>query len=130
MVPVTSAADGSPPTVTTPAFVGRSRELAALTGALAQAPAVVLVEGEAGIGKSRLLQEWTAELPHRRHQVLMAVCPPLRESLTLGPIVDAFLGTQKSVADIGLTDLTGALRPLFPEWSADLPPALEPLEDA
>jgi DNA-binding CsgD family transcriptional regulator/tetratricopeptide (TPR) repeat protein len=130
MVPVTSAADGSAPTVTTPGFVGRNRELAALTGALAQAPAVVLVEGEAGIGKSRLLQEWTAELPQRRHQVLMAVCPPLRESLTLGPIVDAFLGTQKSVADIGLTDLTGALRPLFPEWSADLPPALEPLEDA
>lgn len=116
--------------MTGPAFVGRDREVAALTGALGQAPAVVLVEGEAGIGKSRLLQEWLAEVPRRRRQVLMAVCPPLRESLTLGPIVDAFLGSQQPVTDLGLTDLAGALRPLFPEWSADLPPALEPLDDA
>ena len=131
MVVVTSAAaDGSRPTVTTPAFVGRDREVAALTGALAQAPAVVLIEGEAGIGKSRLLQEWMADTPHHRRNALTSVCPPLRESLTLGPIVDAFLGTHQPVADLGLTDLAGALRPLFPEWSADLPPALEPLDDA
>jgi DNA-binding CsgD family transcriptional regulator/tetratricopeptide (TPR) repeat protein len=131
MVSVRSAdAGANPPPVTTPAFVGRDREIAALTGALAQAPAVVLIEGEAGIGKSRLVQEWMADAPDRRRHALMSVCPPLRESLTLGPIVDAFLGTDRPVADLGLTGLAGALRPLFPEWSADLPPALEPLEDA
>ncbi|MGC4942053.1 helix-turn-helix transcriptional regulator [Kribbella sp. DT2] len=130
MVHVTSAVAANPPAVTTPAFVGRERDVAALSAALAEAPALVLVEGEAGIGKSRLLQEWLAQAPGRRHRALLSMCPPLRESLTLGPIVDAFLGTQHRVADLGLTDLAGALRPLFPEWSADLPPAPEPLDDA
>src|SRR4051794_640129 len=74
------------PTVSTPHFVGRDREMTALRGALARPPAIVLVEGEAGIGKSRLLREWLAAPD--QHTALVSVCPPLRESLTLGPIVD------------------------------------------
>ena len=116
--------------MTAPAFVGREREVAALTDALARSPAVVLVEGEAGICKSRLLQEWMAGAPHLRRHSLTAVCPPLRESLTLGPVVDAFLGTSQPMAGLELSTVAGALRPLFPEWSADLPPALEPLDDS
>lgn len=114
--------------ISPPDFVGRDRELTALVDAAIRPPAIVLVEGEAGIGKSRLLQEWLAG-PHR-HRALVSVCPPLRESLTLGPIVDAFRGIDRSVAGLRLTGLAGALRPLFPEWSADLPPALEALDDA
>lgn len=114
--------------------VGRGPELAMLAGRLAEAQAgrggIVVVTGEAGIGKSRLLQEWVAGTPHLQRHALTSVCPPLRESLTLGPIVDAFLGTPRAVAGLGLSNLAGALRPLFPEWSADLPPALEPLDDA
>ena len=117
-----------PPLISSPDFVGRDRELAALADAADRPPAIVLVEGEAGIGKSRLLQEWLA-VPRRR-RALVSVCPPLRESLTLGPIVDAFRGIDRSVAGLGLTDLAGALRPLFPEWSSDLPPSLEALDDA
>ncbi len=74
--------DGPSPTVGTPRFVGRDREMAALRGALARSPAIVLVEGEAGIGKSRLLREWSAA--PEQHTTLVSVCPPLRESLTLG----------------------------------------------
>ena len=48
-----------------PAFVGRRSELAALTGALEQTahgrPAVVVLEGVAGIGKTALLQRVCAE---------------------------------------------------------------------
>ncbi|MFD0782615.1 AAA family ATPase, partial [Micromonospora azadirachtae] len=102
--------------------------MAALTGALARPPAIVLVEGEAGIGKSRLLREWLAA-PHQS-TALVSVCPPLRESLTLGPIVDAFRVIDRPASRLRLTELAGALRPLFPQWSADLPPALEPLDDA
>ncbi|BCJ50527.1 LuxR family transcriptional regulator [Actinoplanes sp. NBRC 14428] len=119
--------DGTSPIVSTPRFVGRDRELAALRGALARPPAIVLVEGEAGIGKSRLLREWLAA-PEQTS--LVSVCPPLRESLTLGPIVDAFHGIEPSVPRLGLTELAGALRPLFPEWSSHLPPALPPMDDA
>ncbi|NIK54306.1 DNA-binding CsgD family transcriptional regulator/tetratricopeptide (TPR) repeat protein [Kribbella shirazensis] len=34
------------------------------------------------------------------------------------------------MAGVELSELAGALRPLFPEWAAELPPALEPLDDA
>ncbi|WP_436534389.1 helix-turn-helix transcriptional regulator [Actinoplanes sp. HUAS TT8] len=116
------------PAVSTPSFVGRDRETAALQAALTRPPAIVLVEGEAGIGKSRLLREWLAA--PGRPTALVSVCPPLRESLTLGPIVDAFQGIEDPVPSAGLTELAGALRPLFPEWSSNLPPALPPLDDA
>ncbi|WP_219519929.1 ATP-binding protein, partial [Nonomuraea ceibae] len=49
-----------------PRFVGRAEELAALAAALdtavEQGPAVALVAGEAGIGKSRLLAEFARTL--------------------------------------------------------------------
>ena len=120
--------DAPSPVISTPHFVGRGPQLAALRDAVSRPPAIVLVEGEAGIGKSRLLQEWLAG--DQTLTTLVSVCPPLRESLTLGPIVDAFRGIDRLVAGLPLTDLAGALRPLFPEWSGDLPPALEPLDDA
>ncbi|PSL03276.1 LuxR family transcriptional regulator [Haloactinopolyspora alba] len=119
-----------PPAVSTPEFVGRDRQVASLVDALSRPPALVLVEGEAGIGKSRLLQESLAAASPLRPNALVSVCPPLRDSFTLGPIVDAFRGTSPRVPDLALTELAGALRPLFPEWSADLPPAPESPGDA
>jgi DNA-binding CsgD family transcriptional regulator/tetratricopeptide (TPR) repeat protein len=104
-------------------FVGREREFAALVHALGDAPAVVLIEGEAGIGKSRLLREFLTGQPAR---TLVAECPPVRQPYTLGAVVDA---ARQAEPPAGLTCLAGALRPLFPEWSAALPPALEPLAD-
>ena len=73
--------------IRTPAFVGRQAECAALAEALARPPAVVLVEGEAGIGKSRLLHEVLSSPEGRRCRGLIAVCPPFREPYTLGPVV-------------------------------------------
>lgn len=108
-------------------FVGRERELAALARALAGAPAVVIVEGEAGIGKSRLLREFFTGQPTR---TLVASCPPFRQPYTLAPVVDAVRQAAEQVSGLPLTGLAGALRPLFPEWAADLPPAPEPLDDA
>ncbi|MBE1876667.1 ATP-binding protein [Myceligenerans pegani] len=130
MPPFPPADHGVPPTVSTPEFVGRDRDMEALRDAASRHPAIVLIEGEAGIGKSRLLQEWLATDGPRRGPALLSVCPPLRESLTLGPIVDAFRGVTMPFADLELTGLAGVLRPLFPEWSADLPPTPEPLGDA
>ncbi|MGH3373906.1 MAG: helix-turn-helix transcriptional regulator [Actinoallomurus sp.] len=117
--------------VSPPAFVGRRRGLSALAEALATPPALVLVEGEAGIGKSRLLREFAAS-PARTTQGLWVAgaCPPFREPYTLGPVVDTVRQATDRVAGLGLSDLAGALRPLFPEWGTDLPPAPEPAEDA
>lgn len=120
----------NPVAVSSPRFVGRAREVETLTDALTRPPAVVLVEGEAGIGKSRLVREALAVDPELPSRTLVAVCPPLRESLTLGPVVDALREARPTVGAVALTELAGALRPLFPEWSADLPPAPASLDDA
>ena len=118
-------------------FVGRERELAALRRALDAPSAVVWIEGEAGIGKSRLLREYLAALTGAigrqtdpASRVLVARCPPLRHPQTLAPIVDAIRHSSGRVAGLRLSPLAGALRPLFPEWAGELPPALDPEPDA
>jgi DNA-binding CsgD family transcriptional regulator/tetratricopeptide (TPR) repeat protein len=113
-----------------PGFVGRAQELAALGEALASPPTAVMVEGEAGIGKTRLIREFLASTDGWL-RALIANCPPFRQPHTLGPVMDGiWMAANSGVARLGLSDLAGALRPLFPEWAADLPPAPEPLGDA
>lgn len=116
--------------ISSPAFMGREREVAALGQALSQPPAVVLVEAEPGAGKSRLVQEFLASPEGRWHRLLVAVCPPFREALTLGPVVDAVRQAGDGVAGLRLSGLAGALRPLLPEWADQLPPLPVALEDA
>ncbi|MFG3712455.1 ATP-binding protein [Micromonospora sp. NPDC047730] len=127
----TSGSDtGDLSAISSPGMVGRGHELAALRTALSDPPAIVLVEGEAGIGKSRLVQETLATRTSDRRQVLLATCPAFRQPFTLGPVVDAIRPAAEDVAGLGLSGLAGALRPLFPEWATALPPAPEPAEDA
>ena len=120
---------GRVPVISAPAFAGRQQELAALGRALAGPPALVLVEGEAGIGKSRLVREFLARA-NGQHRSMVAACPPFRRPCTLSPVVDAIRQAAGSPRELALSGLAGALRPLFPEWSADLAPAPEPAEDA
>ncbi|WP_160310866.1 AAA family ATPase, partial [Streptomyces sp. 150FB] len=110
-----------------PRLVGRDRDLSLLGHALDERPGPVVIAREAGIGKTRLLPEllWL-----RRETALVAVCPPFREPYTLGPVVDAVRRLAGQVTGLPLTGLVGALRPLFPEWAGQLPPAPEPLPDA
>jgi DNA-binding CsgD family transcriptional regulator/tetratricopeptide (TPR) repeat protein len=123
------AADGQLGAVRRPRFVGRQPQLAALAQALGDPPAVVLIDGEAGIGKSRLLAEYlTSEANLGR--VLVARCPPFGQPQTLGPVTDVLSQVGREVPGIRLSALAGALRPLFPEWAGSLPPALPPAEDA
>jgi DNA-binding CsgD family transcriptional regulator/tetratricopeptide (TPR) repeat protein len=128
--PAGDAGRGALPRVNAPRFVGRDAELRRLIEAFAREPALVLIEGEAGIGKSRLIREVFAAPAMRRHRPLVAACPPFREALTLAPVVDAIRQARTSVAGLRLSALAGTLRPLFPEWADDLPPAPDPLADA
>ncbi|MER5470773.1 AAA family ATPase [Streptomyces sp. NPDC002685] len=77
------------PAIASPVLVEREGELAALRGALSDPPVVVLIEGEAGIGKSRLVQELLAGHAPTRQRVLPAACPAVQQPFTLGPVVDA-----------------------------------------
>lgn len=121
---------GGLPALSVPRFVGRDREVATLGGALGQPPAVVLIDGEAGVGKTRLLREFLASQAERGRRALVGACPELRVPYTLGAVVDAVRDGFDNVVALHLSGLGGALRPLFPEWADDLPPAPEPLEDA
>lgn len=103
-----------------PTLVGRADALAVVTGAADAPPALVVVEGEAGIGKSRLLAEALAARPDRT--ALMLACPPLRDPFPLGPVITGLHRFRQRVAELELTPLTGALRPLFPDWADRLPP--------
>ena len=115
--------------ISSPGFVGRAQELAVLEHAVTQPAALVLIEGEAGVGKSRLVRELIASPALRSRRALVAVCPPFRQPYTLAPLVDAVREATDGVIELPVSALAGALRPLFPEWAADLPAAPEPAED-
>ncbi|MFJ4670674.1 ATP-binding protein [Kitasatospora purpeofusca] len=135
------------------AFVGRVGELARLTDALARPPAVLLVEGEAGSGKSRLVAEALRALDAAagsgtngngpatdatrrnsappapgatapRRPVLLGRCHPLREPEPFGPVVDALRDAVALLPPPAeLPPSTGALRLVLPDLAAQLPAA-------
>ncbi|HEX5504019.1 MAG TPA: AAA family ATPase [Thermomicrobiales bacterium] len=78
------------------ALVGRERELAALRGWLAAAQAghgrLVLLSGEAGIGKTSLAEALCAEAAERGALVLAGHCYDLAETPPYGPWVDLLAG--------------------------------------
>ncbi|HVD15441.1 MAG TPA: AAA family ATPase [Actinomycetota bacterium] len=75
------------------AFVGRQAELAALTSAWTAAvshhPGMVLVSGEAGIGKTRLAQELASLAEATGGLVVTARCHQAERSLFLQPLAEA-----------------------------------------
>jgi class 3 adenylate cyclase/tetratricopeptide (TPR) repeat protein len=87
------------------AFVGRSsqRELfASVTGLVAGGQgAVVSVSGEAGSGKTRLVNEALARFPDRGVSVFSGVCAPYGETNVWAPIANALF--KLIAADRGLT---------------------------
>ncbi|WP_431045883.1 ATP-binding protein [Streptomyces sp. P1-3] len=110
-------------------FVGRQREFDLLLTALSHPPAVVLVEGEAGIGKSRLVREAVRAAADRR--VLTGFCHPLREPFPFGPVVDALRKAGRWLPPSGRVPPTaGALAPLLPDLADRLPPPPPRPEDA
>ena len=100
-----------------------------MVAALRGPAAMVLVEGEAGIGKSRLVRECLASPALRGKVALVAACPPLPEPFPLGPVVDGVRRLMPPDGPLPLSPLGGALRPVFPELADRLPPAVDVLID-
>lgn len=105
-------------------FVGRESELDRVRRLLADGPVLVAIGGEPGMGKSRLMDEALAAMAPG--ELLVASCSPFPEPYTLAPIVDALSRRLPAGEHVELSQLGGALRPLFPEWADWLPTTPEP----
>jgi DNA-binding CsgD family transcriptional regulator len=70
-------------------FVGRDGELARLESALAERARLVLVVGDAGIGKTRFVGEGLTRAAASGMSVISGGCLPLAEKLPLLPVADA-----------------------------------------
>jgi DNA-binding CsgD family transcriptional regulator/tetratricopeptide (TPR) repeat protein len=111
--------------VASAAFIGRRGELRVLRAALSRAadgdPAVVLVGGEAGIGKTRLVSELTAACAADGTRVLTGGCVPVGEgSLPYAPVVEVL---RALVAELGPDTVRELVGPSWPEL-ARLAPGL------
>lgn len=118
-------------------FVGRVAELHQLNANLRAARAgefrVVLVAGEAGIGKSRLVAEFLDRSTDI--QVMVGACLPLEyASLPYAPIIDALHGLVHAVPAPQLDELMGPARDavglLLPELEQDQPQSATGIEPA
>ncbi|MGZ4303428.1 MAG: helix-turn-helix transcriptional regulator [Solirubrobacteraceae bacterium] len=103
------------PGLVSPAFVGRGVELAALVAALDSAaagePAVVLVGGEAGVGKTRLVEEAAECAREGGARVLTGNCIELGgEGLPLSPLVDALRTLVRVMEPAELDEFLGPAR--------------------
>ncbi len=91
--------------LSSPILVGRGRERGLLLEAITRPPALILVEGEAGVGKSRLVRETLTDPAVQHRRVLIGHCHRLR----------AYPG--RAAARIAVRVFLKAIRPLA-SWSS------------
>lgn len=119
-------------------LVGRNAERDALAQWLRQGAgpgSLILVEGEAGVGKTRLLQETARDAAWHGYQVLWGKAAPLENGKPLGVLVEALESQLSSLRVEQLQRLVEplwlrTLQPVLPALSAGLAdlPELPPLE--
>ena len=112
-----------PPAVHETPLIGRQAVLDQLTHTLEDAvrrqPGVVLVAGEAGVGKSRVVGELGSRAEALGGRVLVARCYETEQVLPFGPWLDALRKAGLTAEDRALRELDpvarGELTRLFPE---------------
>ncbi len=125
-----------PPSLAHLPISGRAEQMSALQMAyLASAqgkPQAVLLEGEAGIGKTRLLEEFVLWMQTQKIQVLQGYALVTRERLPYYPLIEALRAPleQENAPDDLLEDVWLAeLSRLFPELRDRYPDLPLPLQD-
>lgn len=111
-----------------PVFVGRGRELDVLMGALEGAragdPSVVIVGGDAGVGKTRLVEETAARAGQADARVLIGSCVELGgEGLPFAPLVDALRELARTTDPDELEIFLGPARRELARLLPELDPA-------
>jgi DNA-binding CsgD family transcriptional regulator len=119
-----------------PVLVGRETELAALMAALDSAiageTAVVLLGGEAGVGKTRLVGEAAERARDAGARILIGTCVELGgEGLPFTPLADALRSLMRDTHPEQLDAFVGPARPglarLLPELDPERAPGSAPL---
>ena len=115
------------PRVSSPFFVGRAAEIGRLTQALQlardQRPAARLIAGEAGIGKTRLVNEFASQARAAGAQVLLGGCLRLGETgLPYAPFVGALRPLLRSLPPERLAEVIGPGRGELARLLPDLGP--------
>ncbi|MCP2337094.1 helix-turn-helix transcriptional regulator [Actinomadura rupiterrae] len=106
---------------TSPIMVGRAGQLDLLTEALAAAPGAVLVGGEAGLGKTRLIREFGPAVKDRA-RMLVGGCLELgSDGLPFAPFTTVLRGLVRDMGVDGVAELlprgaTSGLARLLPEF--------------
>jgi DNA-binding CsgD family transcriptional regulator/tetratricopeptide (TPR) repeat protein len=114
-------------TLVSPVFVGRDAELAALTAALDAAvagdPAVVLLSGEAGVGKTRLVEEAAGRASEAGARVLSGSCIEMGgDGLPFGPLAHVFRSLMRNTSPEQLDEFIGPARSELGQVLPDLDP--------
>jgi DNA-binding SARP family transcriptional activator len=137
-LPGAGEASGPPPQagrLAAGVFVGRTAELATLDAALADAEArrgrLVVVAGEAGIGKSRLADEFASRAKRRGIQIAWGRCWEAGGAPAYWPWVQALRTVIRNLEPDDLRERLGRgateLRHLLPELAEILPDGPEPV---
>ncbi len=95
-----------------PVLVGRASELALLDDALARAadgdPSIILISGDAGVGKTRLVAEFGARAREAGARVLTGACLDLDgEGIPYGPFLEALRVLGEELAPQELDEILG-----------------------
>src|SRR6187551_240077 len=110
-----------------PTSVGRDAPLSALVSSLDRASAgsgaVVLVGGDAGIGKTRLMKDLKQQAANREVRVIEGRCSSTESSVPYAPLMNALRfriakGEGEAVAEM-LGPLRAVLAPIFPQLPED-----------
>ena len=103
-------------TLSSPILVGRATELSALDAALRRAedgtPTIVLIGGDAGLGKTRLIDEFAAGARQSGARVLIGGCVDLGgEGVPYGPFLEALRALGRELEPDALAALLGDVGP-------------------
>ncbi|NEC19217.1 AAA family ATPase, partial [Streptomyces parvus] len=110
-------------------LIGRSALLDGVCPELDRRPAVAVITGEAGAGKSRFVQELLRRTTSPDAVTLVARCQEADTPFPFAPLVEALNRFRSGPLPADLPPVTGALHALLPDLAHRLPPVPPPLRD-
>ncbi|MFC8341872.1 AAA family ATPase [Streptomyces rubiginosohelvolus] len=123
--------NAEPPPSAPGLLIGRSALLYEVSPELGRRPAVAVITGEAGVGKSRFVHELLRRTRTTSPDAvtLVARCQEADTPFPFAPLVEALNRFRPGPLPADLPPVTGALHALLPDLADRLPPAPPPLGD-